>query len=103
MQEDVTPGEESSTTNALVGYRGGVWLMEGADLQIERLRDPYVTIGSGGIVALGALYATKDIVDMDPEKRVKLALEAACRYNAACRAPFTILSLEPKKRKGGTK
>jgi ATP-dependent protease HslVU (ClpYQ) peptidase subunit len=92
-------GEESSSTNALIGYRGGVWLMEGADLQIERLRDPYVTIGSGGIVALGALYATKDVVDLDPERRVKTALEAACKYNAACRPPFTILTLEPKLRR----
>jgi len=92
-------GEESSSTNALVAYRGSVWLMEGDDLQIERLRDPYVTIGSGGIVALGALYATKDIVDITPEKRVKLALEAACKYNAACRPPFVIETLEPKTKK----
>jgi len=96
MYFDEAGGEESSGTNALIGYRGAVWLMEGGDLQIERLRDPYVTIGSGGIVALGALYATKDIVDMELEKRVKTALEAACKYNAACRPPFTILTLEPK-------
>ena len=92
-------GEESSSTNALIAYRGGVWLMEGSDLQIERLRDPYITIGSGGIVALGALYATKDVVDMNAKTRAKIALEAACKYNAACRPPFTILTLEASRKK----
>jgi ATP-dependent protease HslVU (ClpYQ) peptidase subunit len=91
--------EESSTTNALIGYRGNIWLMEGTDLQIERLRDAYAVIGSGGTVAQGALFATKDIVGLDPARRVKMALEAACRYNAACRPPFTIETLEPKLRR----
>jgi ATP-dependent protease HslVU (ClpYQ) peptidase subunit len=93
-------GEESSSTNGLIGYRGSIWVMYGADFQIERLRDPYAVIGSGGVLALGALFATKDIVDLKPERRVKVALEAACKYNASCRPPFTIATLEPKK-KGG--
>jgi ATP-dependent protease HslVU (ClpYQ) peptidase subunit len=93
-------GEESSSTNGLIGYRGSIWVMYGADFQIERLRDAYAVIGSGGNIALGAMHATRDIVDLKPEKRVKIALEAACRYNAACRPPFTIDTLEPKK-KGG--
>lgn len=95
-------GEESSTTNALIGYRGGLWIMYGADLQIERLRDAYAVIGSGGNVALGALYATKDIVDMTPRRRIEIALKAACQYNAACRPPFTIMTLDPRRALRGT-
>jgi ATP-dependent protease HslVU (ClpYQ) peptidase subunit len=91
--------EESSGTNALIAYRGGLWVMYGADLQIERLRDAYAVIGSGGNVALGALFATKDIVDITPKKRIEIALKAATAYNAAVRPPFTILTLEPKARK----
>lgn len=93
-------GEESSSTNALVAYRGNLWIMYGGDLQIERLRDAYAVIGSGGNVALGALHATKDLPDLAPKKRVELALKAACAYNAACRPPFTILAQEwPKPKK----
>lgn len=98
MYFDEAGGEESSTTNALIGYRGNIWLMEGGDLQIERLRDAYAVIGSGGVIALGALFATKDIVDLDPVKRVKLALDAACRYSAACRPPYTVEVLEPGRK-----
>jgi ATP-dependent protease HslVU (ClpYQ) peptidase subunit len=84
-------GEESSSTNALVAYRGAVWVMYGADFQIERVRDPYIAIGAGAPIALGALHATQ--AEGATRKRVEAALRAACAYNAACRPPFTILTL----------
>jgi len=87
-------GEESSSTNGLIGYRGSIWVMYGADFQIERLRDPYAAIGSGSAIALGSLYSTKD--QGLAKKRVETALRAACEFNASCRPPFTILTLEPK-------
>jgi len=90
-------GEESTSTNALIAYRGGLWIMYD-DFQIERLRDPYAVIGSGGVTALGSLHTSKDIVDMQPRKRIEAALKAACAYNAACRPPFTIMTLEPKRK-----
>lgn len=99
MYFDEKGGEESSSTNALVAYRGNLWVMYGGDLQIERLRDTYSVIGSGGNVALGALYATKDLIDSNPKKRIELALKAACAYNAACRPPYTILTQEWPKPK----
>jgi ATP-dependent protease HslVU (ClpYQ) peptidase subunit len=90
-------GEESSSANFLIGYRGDIWVMYGADFQIERLRDTYAAIGAGASIALGALYATRD--QGLSVKRVESALRAACAYNAACRPPFTILTLEPRARR----
>lgn len=95
--------EESSGTNALIGYRGSIWVMYGADFQVERVRDPYLAIGSGGPIAFGALHATQ--TEGAKRGRVEAALRAACAYNAACRPPFTILTLDagrpeaPAKRK----
>ena len=85
-------GEETSTTNALIGYRGAIWVMYGADFQIERVRDNFVAIGSGSPLALGAMHATQEMGAT--RARVELALKAACAFNAACRPPFTILTLE---------
>ncbi len=87
--------EESSTTNALIGYRGSIWVMYGADFQIERVRDNFVAIGSGSQLALGAMHATQGMGAT--RARVEVALKAACAFNAACRPPFTILTLDATK------
>lgn len=49
--------------------------------------DDLAAEGSGGDYALGALHAT---VGMEPERRIRLALEAAERYDAYTRGPFRI-------------
>lgn len=94
-------GPETSGTNALIGYRGDIWIMYGADLQVERLQDNYAAIGSGAPVALASLFTTEK--PRGPggatRERVRTALEAACRYNAACRPPFTILAIEPRSQR----
>lgn len=51
----------------------------------------FVSIGSGSDFALGALEATKNM-NMEPEQRVKIALEVACKFDAGCAPPFKIIS-----------
>jgi hypothetical protein len=80
-------GNESGGT-FLVGIRGRLYRI-GDDYQIGRSADQYCAIGAGEEYALGALYST---VDMDPEDRVRLALEAASHHSSAVSAPFHILS-----------
>ena len=77
--------EEAVGTDLIVGYHGALWVVYG-DLQIVRMRDDYVAIGSGTDSALGALYATKE--HGATRSRVLTALRAAATYNAAVRAPF---------------
>jgi hypothetical protein len=47
--------------------------------------------GSGQQLALGSLYSTGLI--KTPRKRVRMALEAASKFNMAVRGPFTIIEV----------
>lgn len=53
----------------------------------------YDAIGSGADLALGALYASAGY-GQTPEERIRLALEAAEKFNAGVRRPFHIEVLE---------
>lgn len=56
---------------------------------ISPLVDEYYATGSGYPYALGALYATNSI--SDPEQRIKIALEAASKWDSGnVRPPFDI-------------
>lgn len=52
----------------------------------------YYAIGSGGDYALGSLYMTEGI-GIDPVIRINKALDAACKFDAGCAPPFTILEM----------
>ena len=73
----------------LVGYQGGLFQVE-EDFQVGMNADGFAAIGSGGQVALGSLYSTRQL---GPEARVRLALEAAERFNAGVRGPFVVRSV----------
>jgi ATP-dependent protease HslVU (ClpYQ) peptidase subunit len=85
-------GEKESGGVFLVGYRGHLFEIE-SDYQVGEAHDAYMAVGSGDSVALGALYATQKL---PPLVRVRLALEAAERWNAGVRGPFVIEVLEPE-------
>ena len=51
----------------------------------------YMAEGSGGMVALGALYATKN--QKNPRLRLKAALEAATEFNMSVSAPYTYIQV----------
>ena len=68
---------------------GGEWEREGG------AQDPFYAVGCADNIALGAMYATQG-KGMNPEERVRLALQAAERYSAGVRGPFAIECLEAK-------
>lgn len=84
--------------NFLIGYRGNIYEVQ-QDYSILQSADEYLAVGSGESIALGALYATRG---QPPEERIRTALEAAARYNAAVRPPFVVHSIggKPKTPKG---
>jgi hypothetical protein len=51
----------------------------------------YMAEGSGGQIALGALYATKN--QKNPRLRIKAALEAAAEFNMSVAPPFTYIQV----------
>lgn len=83
-------GEKESGGVFLVGYRGRLFEID-SDYQVGEGLDGYMAVGSGDQVALGALYATQKL---PPLVRIRLALEAAERWNAGVRGPFVIEVLE---------
>lgn len=77
---------EDITSSILVGINGRLFEFD-SDYQVQEVIG-YSAIGSGGQVALGALYATEK---RNPYYRVQTALEAAEKFNAGVRGPFQIL------------
>lgn len=74
----------------LVGVRGRLFRI-GDDFQVGETVDGYAAVGCGHELALGALYATARS-RMAPQRRLRLALEAAERFSAGVRGPFAIVS-----------
>jgi hypothetical protein len=67
----------------LVGFRGTLYTVE-SDFQVGRPLDGFDAVGSGADLALGALHVGKG----EPRNRLRAALGAAAKYNAAVAAPF---------------
>lgn len=82
--------EKESGGVFLVGYRERLFVID-SDYQVGETLDGYMAVGSGDQVALGALYAAQKL---PPLVRIRLALEAAERWNAGVRGPFVIEVLE---------
>jgi ATP-dependent protease HslVU (ClpYQ) peptidase subunit len=71
----------------LVGVEGRLFEVHD-DFQVGEPADGYTAVGCGHEIAVGALYATARS-RMAPQRRVRLALEAAERFSAGVRGPFT--------------
>jgi len=82
--------ERSEGGSFLVGYRGHLYTV-GADFQVGESECEYSSVGCGYMLALGSLYSTKK---KSPEKRIRTALEAACKHNVNVMPPFRILKIE---------
>lgn len=82
-------GEEIGGT-FLVGYKGELFTIE-ADYQVGRQIEGYDAVGCGSEIAKGSLYSTSVL---DPEERVKQALQASENFSAGVRGPFHIISTE---------
>jgi ATP-dependent protease HslVU (ClpYQ) peptidase subunit len=73
----------------LLGYARRLFVIE-EDYDVHEPHESYAAIGAGADLALGALYS-RDVGD--PQARIVVALEAAERFNASVRGPFTILRM----------
>lgn len=83
--------QESITGAFLVGYRGRLFHIC-SDFGFTELVEGFNCIGSGGEVALGAMYATTGM-PLEPQKRMMLALEAAASFCLGVRGPFYVETL----------
>lgn len=82
--------QEAHNGALLVAYRGVVATLD-SRYGVSVAAGGYDAVGCGSSFALGVLYATDGL----PGKhRVRLALEAAERFSAGVRGPFTIECLE---------
>ena len=73
----------------IVGYRGRVYRFEG-DFQIVSIERNVATCGAGEQYALGALVALKDL---EPEDRIRRALEISSELTALSAPPFYVEAL----------
>lgn len=89
-----TDEEQEKGGAFLVGFQGRLFAIE-ADYQLIEPLDGYYAIGSGDDVALGALFATRDL-GLSPLQRIELALKAAEHHINEVRGPFTLLCFPEK-------
>jgi ATP-dependent protease HslVU (ClpYQ) peptidase subunit len=76
----------------LIGLAGRIFNFESC-FQVLEYQEDYAATGSGSPIALGVLYATP--ATMNPEKRIRLSLEAAAYYDCGnVGPPFIIESIE---------
>lgn len=75
----------------LIGYMGKLYVMYD-DYQIGISAANYESVGCGGDLCRGSLHATEG-TDIEPKKRIKMALQAAEAFSGGVRGPFTIKSL----------
>lgn len=80
---------KESESAFLVGFKGRLFCVK-CKYGVEEPTCGYEALGSGGEVALGVLWATRET---PPMSRVELALEASAAHNAYVGKPFVIESI----------
>jgi ATP-dependent protease HslVU (ClpYQ) peptidase subunit len=73
----------------LLGYRGTLYTID-SDFQIGHMHGGFSAVGCGAQIALGAMHAMR-AVDLSPRKKILAALDAAERFSAGVRGPFSIV------------
>ena len=74
----------------IVGLEGRIFTID-EDFHVGENVVNYMAEGSGGQIALGALYATKN--QKNPKLRIKAALEAATEFNMSVAGPYTYIQV----------
>jgi ATP-dependent protease HslVU (ClpYQ) peptidase subunit len=74
----------------IVGLEGRIFTID-EDFHVGENMVNYMAEGSGGQIALGALYATKN--QKNPKLRIKAALEAATEFNMSVAGPYTYIQV----------
>lgn len=70
----------------LVGVRGRIFVIDN-DFQVGYNACDYAACGCGEDIAYGSLHTTSTL-NLDPMKRVEMALAAAAEHSAGVRGPF---------------
>jgi hypothetical protein len=83
-------GAEDEGGIFIVGVEGRIFTVD-EDFHVGENIVNYMAEGSGGQIALGALYATKN--QKNPKLRIKAALEAASEFNMAVSPPYTYIQI----------
>jgi len=83
-------GDEGGIFIVAVQGAGRIFTMD-SDFHIGEADVQYMAEGAGQELALGSLFSTAQI--KTPRKRVRMALEAATKFNMAVRPPFTIIEV----------
>lgn len=80
-------GEEQGG-ECIIGWQGKLYHLFD-DYQVGEPSVGYQAVGGGNGIALGVLFATQHL-NMGPEQRIRLALEAATYHCRSVRPPFVI-------------
>ena len=83
-------GDEGGVFLIAVQGAGRIFVMD-TDFHIGEADVQYMAEGAGQELSLGSLYSTTSI--KTPRKRVRMALEAAAKFNMSVRPPFTIIEV----------
>ena len=83
-------GDEGGIFLISVQGSGRIFSMD-SDFHIGEADIQYMAEGAGQELALGSLFSTVSI--KTPRKRVRMALEAAAKFNMSVRPPFTIIEV----------
>ena len=83
-------GDEGGVFLIAVQGAGRIFVMD-TDFHIGEADVQYMAEGAGQELALGSLFSTTAI--KTPRKRVRMALEAAAKFNMSVRPPFTIIEV----------
>ena len=81
----------STDFGMIICTRGKIYEHSAADMSLTQYEQDYLTMGSGGDLALGSLYSTQK--QKDGRKRVMQALNAAISHSPSCKGPIDILSI----------
>lgn len=90
LAEHLPERDKDMSMRLLIGVGGQVLEID-ALFHVEHIDRGYVAAGSGGEVALGALYAS---AHLPPRRRVRLALEAAAAHLTGVGGPFVIKEMK---------
>lgn len=77
----------------LVGFQGELYCIND-EYAVCTPADPYFAIGCADEIAFGSLHSTMQL-QLDPLRRLEMALQAATRHNTNVCEPFTFLTSQP--------
>ena len=80
---------KDSDFGMIICINGKIYEHNAADMSLTTYESEYLTMGSGGSIALGALYATSN--QKNARRRVQLAVEAAVKFSTSCLGPVDVI------------